>query len=95
MNEAYINLISTPQEEVARIKELEIEASKDAWSSYMYALHTLDDRFELGEPAIATDALYSLFYSKYVIGGRFELGESALIESKYWDEYTKFLDNNR
>ena len=44
----------------------------------MYAADLIRNRFELGEPVIATNAHYSYRYACDVLKGRFELGEQAI-----------------
>jgi hypothetical protein len=41
-------------------------------------MHVTYQRFELGEPIIATDAYYAYAYAHYVLNGRFELGELVI-----------------
>jgi hypothetical protein len=54
-----------------------------AEDAYWYA-HALRQRFELGEPVIATDANFAYIYSRDVIKGRFELGESTIAKNAEW-----------
>jgi len=46
-----------------------------------YAIYNCLDRFELGEPTIATSAFYSTLYAQHVLKSRFELGEPTIATS--------------
>ena len=49
-----------------------------------YAKDVLEGRFEIGEPAIATDQEFSYGYARFVLKGRFELGEKIIKSSTYY-----------
>jgi hypothetical protein len=76
----------TDEETHTRIPELVEIIASDPRSAYCYACSILNGRFELGEPAIATDAETSYEYADF-INGRFELGEPAIATGasySYW-----------
>ncbi len=72
-------------------KELETIVSKDAYSSYNYALNVIKGRFEKGEEAISKKADYSYKYALNVIKGRFEQGEEAISKKA---DYSKLYKKN-
>jgi len=61
-----------------RTPELEGLISKDAFYSYLYAIHVIEGRWELAEAIISKNVYYSYLYAKNVIGGKFILGEPAI-----------------
>ena len=80
--------------------ELEKIISKDAESSYLYAMFIVNDnnidwdkkRFELGEPAISESAQYSYLYAKDIIHGRWKPGELAISQSGYYSlQYAQYV----
>ena len=52
--------------------------STDAESAYTYAYKVLQDRFEMGEEAIAKSAEYSVKYAMNIIWGRWLPGEAII-----------------
>jgi hypothetical protein len=56
----------------------------DPQSAYCYALYVIKERFELGEPAIATSPQWAYAYAYDVIKEHFELGEPLIATAPYW-----------
>ena len=72
-------------------EELEPIIAKNAECSYWYAIEVLDDRFELGEKAIAKDYYFACRYAKQILNGPFPLGEPAIAKSSYYSYmYARF-----
>jgi len=77
-----------------RIPKLEPIISKDAESSFYYALLVIKGKFILGEPAINKNAEYSYYYAKYVIKGKlpdFMHNQMILNNNRYTKHYVKFI----
>ena len=60
------------QEVLKRLRSAESAISKDAESSYYYALNILKGRFEKGENIISKDTECSELYKEYIIKIEFE-----------------------
>ena len=53
-------------------------------------IYILNDKFSLGEPAIAKFAVNSFLYAKLVINKPFPLGEPEIAKNEYYSkEYTR------
>ena len=52
--------------------------------AYAYAAYVLKNRFELGEPAIATNTESSFWYAYGVLKNPFPLGEKAIVTDPYF-----------
>jgi len=66
-----------------RIPKLEPTISKDAFSSFYYALNVIKGKWEKGEETISKDAHWSYCYARHIIKGKWELGEPAISKDAY------------
>jgi len=77
-----------------RIPELEPLISKDVYSSYWYARHVIEGRWELVEPNISKNAKCSYLYAKNVIKGRlpdFMHNQMILSNDESSKKYVEFI----
>ena len=84
---AHWHLRNNPMKSVTPEQRSKCEAAiaTDAWTSFFYAKDTIEARFEMGEPAIASIPLLCYNYSWRVAGERFLLGEETLKNLTSWD----------
>jgi len=79
-----------------RMPELEGIILKDVYSSYWYARHIIEGRWELAEPAISKDAEYSFYYALNLIKGKWEKAEPAIIKNAYYSYlYARYVIEGR
>lgn len=75
-------------------KKLEAVLATDPEFSLNYAQLILNDRFKVGEPAIAKSVYHSYFYAKHILKGSFPAGEKAIAkDARYSYQYAKLVLN--
>lgn len=62
-----------------------------ARANYQHAVNIIKGPFPLGESQIKKDPYYSYLYAVNILKGPFPKGEPVLMDSEYWDEYTRLF----
>lgn len=61
------------------LKKREKILARNAATAFFYASHILNDRFKLGEPALAKNSKYALYYAELI--GEFPLAEPLFADN--------------